>query len=480
MTIENISRRQLLQTTAAASLAFATPRAARAQTDADVIVIGAGLSGLNAALNLEDQGFNVIILEGRQRVGGRVFSVDTVPGSPEGGANAIAGAYPRLRSAAERFGVELESNVERMKYMRDQALVLDGKVISPEEWPNSPRNPFPDDMKETMPWQYRGPTISAMNPLEALDDWADPKFAEYDISLYDFLRQQGASDAVIELAINTNFSHGGSAHDVSLLPFLQRDLWIKTQQADGPVNDTGKGGNIRVPEGIAANLKSDILFGKKVSGIRSEADGADVVCTDSTRYRAPHVICTLPLTVLRLLRFDPVLTGVQQRAVHTATYARCSQVHLVPNKPFWEEDGIPLMMWTDGPAGFVVPFRLGETLEEVTSITAFVRDDQCLYLDSLGPEGAKAAVLNAIEDVRPAAKGNIEAPHYHSWQLDEFALGADYMVWGPGDVTDYYGKLWEPHERIHFCGQHTSTIDIGMEGAMESGERVAIEILERT
>jgi monoamine oxidase len=479
MTKSTLSRRELLQTTAAASLSFATPRSARAQTTADVIVIGAGLSGLNATLNLEDQGLNVVILEGRQRVGGRVFSVDSVPGNPEGGANAIAGAYPRLRSAAERFGVELESNVPRMQYMRDQALVLDGKYIPKEEWPDSPRNPFPDDLKETMPWQYRGPLISAMNPLKELDDWSDPKFAEYDISLNDFLKQQGASDAMIELAININFSHGGSAHDVSLMHFLQRDLWIKTQQADGPVNDIGKGGNMRVPEGIAANLKSDIILGKKVLGIRSEADGADVVCTDGSRYRAPYVICTIPLPVLRLLRIDPVLTGAQQKAVHTADYARCSQVHLVPKEPFWEDDGFPLMMWTDGPAGFVVPFHLGETLEEVTSITAFVRDNQCLYLDSLGPEGAKAAVLQAIEEIRPAAKDKIEAPHYHSWQLDEFALGADYMVWGPGEVTDFYGKLWAPHERIHFCGQHTAEVEVGMEAAMESGERVALEVLER-
>ena len=316
-----MSRRDLLQTTAAMSLAFAAPRSLRAQTMADVIIIGAGLSGLNAAMLLEEQGLDVIIIEGRNRVGGRVYSVDTVPGSPEGGANAIAGAYPRLRGAAEKFGIELTDNVPRMKFRLGRTLVLNGEVISPEEWPNSPLNPFPDDLRETMPWAYSSTVLKPNNPLESLDDWFDPKFASYDISLHDFFRNQGASEAMIELAINTNFGHGASAHDVSLLHFFARDKWIEFQQKDGPVNFIGKGCNQRVPEGIAANLKSEIVFEKRVSGIRSEQDGVDVYCTDGSRYRARYAICTVPIGVLRTLRLDPVLTGVQERAVKTVKYS---------------------------------------------------------------------------------------------------------------------------------------------------------------
>lgn len=84
-----ISRRRFMQSTAAISAAFATPKIAWGQTAADVIVIGAGMSGLNAALFLEDQGFDVMVLEGRNRVGGRVYSLEDVPGHPEAGANAI-------------------------------------------------------------------------------------------------------------------------------------------------------------------------------------------------------------------------------------------------------------------------------------------------------------------------------------------------------------------------------------------------------
>ena len=97
-----ISRRRFMQSTAAISAAFATPKIAWGQTTADVIVIGAGMSGLNAALFLEDQGFDVMVLEGRHRVGGRVYSLEDVPGHPEAGANAIVGSQTARRGQAVR------------------------------------------------------------------------------------------------------------------------------------------------------------------------------------------------------------------------------------------------------------------------------------------------------------------------------------------------------------------------------------------
>jgi monoamine oxidase len=147
-------------------------------------------------------------------------------------------------------------------------------------------------------------------------------------------------------------------------------------------------------------------------------------------------------------------------------------------KAFWEDDGLPPSMWTDGPAGMVSPNRLGPRLEEITSLTCYARGVQATYMDSIGPEAAKAAAVRAIESARPAAKGRLKAVHMHSWQLDPFALGADFMIWGPGQVPRFFGDMWRPHGRIHFSGQHTASTEFGMEGAMESGERAALEILK--
>jgi len=446
---------------------------------ADVIVVGAGLSGLHAALLLEQQDLDVIVLEGRNRVGGRVNSVDSVPGSPEAGANAIVGSYARLRDAAKRFDAKLIDHTASAVRNRPKTLALGGEIISTQEWPDSSRNPFPDAQKTTMPWQYVARLISQNNPLESPTDWFDPEFSSQDIPLYVFLNRMGATDAIIELAYNTNIIFGTSAHDVSLLQLLGNDFWMKLQREIERVSLVGKGGNQRIPEAMARNLKREVSFEKKVSGIRSNADGAEVYCTDGSRYAARHVVCSIPIPVLRNVRFDPVFTGAQERAIKTVAYAPCTQVHMVSKRPFWKDDGLPASMWTDGQAGFVVPNRNDEAPDEITSLTAWGRGFLARYLDRLGPDGAKAAVISAIEELRPAAKGQLEALYVKSWELDEFAGGADFMVWGPGEITEFFGDLWAPHGRIHFCGEHTAMLERGMEGAMESGERAALEVLER-
>ena len=417
----SISRRQFIQSTAAVSLAFATPKIAWGQTSADVIIIGAGMSGLSAALSLEDHGIDVLVLEGKNRVGGRVYSIDNVPGSPEGGANAIVG--PRPVAVAKRFGVELIDRSNRSGTSRGRLLVLNGKIISPSDWPDSPQNPFPKESREKMPWAYVSPIVSQNNPLKSLADWVDPAHASYDISLHAFLRKQGVGDRIIQLAVDTNCLYGTSAHDASALMPLRNDVW---RQKLGRINFVGKGGNQRVPEGIARNLKRRVALHKAVSGIRSEADGVDVYCSDGAQYRARFVICSVPVPVFRNLRIEPVLTGIQEQAVKTMDYTLSTQVHITAKRPFWEDDGLPPSMWTDGPAGMVSASR--NEAGEITSLAARASGFMARYLDRLGPEGAKAAVIKYIEEFRPAAKGQLTALYFHSWELDRFAGGGNYMV----------------------------------------------------
>ena len=470
-----ITRRKFMRSAAAVSVAFATPRIGWGQTSVDVIVIGAGMSGLNAALNLEDQGVDVMVLEGRNRVGGRVYSLEEVPGHPEAGANAIVG--PRPVAAARRFGVELIDRSNRPSINRGRQLVLGGKMISPSEWPDSSRNPFPQVSKEKMPWEYVAPIVSQNNPLKDLDDWVDPAHASHDISYHNFLEKWGASDRSIQLAIDTNCNYGTSAHDVSALMILRNDLRGKFRQRGGRINFVGKGGNQRVPEGIANNLKRQVALRKTVSALRSEADGVDVYCSDGSQYRARFVICSVPVPVLRDLRIEPVLTGIQEQAVKTMDYSLSTQVHITAKRAFWEEDGLPPSMWTDGPAGMVSASR--NEAGDVVSLAARASGFMARYLDRLGPDTAKAAVVQYLEKIRPAAKGQLTALHIHSWEQDPFAGGGNYMVWGPGEISAFYGKLWARHGRISFCGQYTSLLNSGQEEAMASGERAAADVIER-
>ena len=472
-----VSRRQFMQSAAAVSVAFATPRIAWGQTSADVVVIGAGMSGLNAARILEEQGLDVRVLEARNRIGGRVFSLDDVPGHPEAGANAIVGKNGL--ATARRFGAELIDRSNRPGINSERALVLGGKTISPSAWPDSPRNPFPRDLKEKMPWEYVGPIIVDNNPLKNLEDWVDPAYASHDVSLHSFLEQQGLTDPVIQLAVDTNCIYSTSAHGASALMPFQSNTRRAFRARSGRINFVGKGGNQRVPEAMARNLKRQVTLQKIVAGIRSEADGVDVYCSDGSHYRARFVICSVPVPVLRSLRIEPVLTGIQEQAVKSMTYVLCTQLHMTAKRPFWEDDGLPLYMWTDGPAGTVSPSRNGSTPDEVTSIAARPRGFMARYVDRLGPEGGQAAIIKYIEEIRPGAKGQLTPLHLHSWELDPFAGGADYMVWGPGQVTNFHGELWKRHGRISFSGEHTALLNSGQEGALESGDRAASEIIEQ-
>jgi len=98
-------RRHALQAAAAAALVLHRPVWAAA--DPDVIVLGAGLAGLNAALQLEAFGLRVRVLEASQRIGGRLHTLDAVAGRPEAGGNQIGLAYARTVDTAKRLGVEL-------------------------------------------------------------------------------------------------------------------------------------------------------------------------------------------------------------------------------------------------------------------------------------------------------------------------------------------------------------------------------------
>ena len=149
----------------------------------------------------------------------------------------------------------------------------------------------------------------------------------------------------------------------------------------------------------------------------------------------------------------------------------------MPKKKYWEQDGLNPNMYTDGLPGTVIAEHKGEKPEDITSLTVWARGHSATWLDQLEPKDAVTAVLRSIEKLRPAAKGHLEVRAWKSWSRDPFS-GGDWAVWKPGQVNAFAREVAKPHGRIHFCGEHTSVSNRGMEGAMESGERAALEVLK--
>lgn len=477
MRFNNLNRRTaLLSGGAALAASSLSPKPLRAQNRSDVLVIGAGLAGLYAAMVLEEQGFTVQVIEGRDRIGGRLYSLRDMPGSPEAGGNGIGANYGRMIDTIERLKIPVLNQAGRAQITPFE-LYLDGERITDAQWPTHAKNILPEKWKKFSPRMVPLILLNQTNKLADFEDWYDPKSKPLDISVYEVFKKEGFTDEQIDLTYNLNIPYGTSAHDVSALMMWFNDGWVASMQDGGtPTQLAAIGGNMTIPEVMAASLANEVHLGREVAGIRDTGGDAEVECRDGTVYRAEHIVCSLPLPVMRYMKFDPYLPATMAKAIKLVPYFPMTQVHLVAKEPFWDEDEWSPDMWTDTVAGHVIANRHNVDNTDITSLTAWARGFMALKLDQVSPEEGKAWVISEIERMRPAAKGKLEAPHIKSWLRDPFA-GGDYAVWKPGQVTEFLHAVGRPHGNIHFCGEHTALSNRGMEGAMESGERAAFEIM---
>jgi monoamine oxidase len=450
-----------------------------ASARSDVIVVGAGLAGLNAALELEQAGLDVRVLEAQHRVGGRIHSMRQLGGTAEAGGTYVGAGYARVIDTARRFGVELVDVTPVLEFFREQDLVLGTETIRQADWPTHPANPFPPADKTHMPWNYHRVLTMRENPLSSPTEWLDPRFARLDVSAHEWLTGLGLSERAIEIAYGINVSFGRDARDVSALLLLFRGAFSKAQRTlapKGSLGYTARNGVQRIPEAMAAALRGGVELGRAVTSISLERDRATVRCAGGETFGARHVIASLPLGVLRRIAIDPPLPESQADAVARVPSQPLTQVYLAPRSRFWERDGFAPSLFTDSRAGMIAAARNGEDPREVTSITAWITGDQASALDRLSPAAAGQTVIEEIGRIRPAARGELELIGLHSWGADQHALGA-WAYFRPGEVTRFAGRIGAAHGRLHFCGEHLAVENRGMEGAMESGERAAREVL---
>ncbi|MFO1427452.1 MAG: FAD-dependent oxidoreductase [Steroidobacteraceae bacterium] len=486
-----ISRRRFLASTGAGAVtalgvAGRSHAGGRGEPPLDVVVIGAGLAGLNAARLLVENGASVRVLEATDRPGGRCHTADGWHLHPDLGGAQIGRDYARVLDTCGRLGVKLGPGAH---INAPYCFAIGDQLIPTAQWASSPLNRTVGAERSVAPHTLGGFYVEGRSPFKTFDGWLQPEAAEYDVSVAQWLTRLGASEEARRLIRE---SQGGiPLEDLSVLRMMQEAT--RGRLGLGTVNEAelkGKdayervavlsrhvvGGTSRLTDAMAAALGDRVQLRKVVKAIDLDQRGCTVRCADGTRVRARYAIAAVPFTTLRRIAITPRLRGDQADAVARMPYGNQSQVWLRVRRRYWEDDGLDASIWTDGTFTLIRQQIESDGARELMSVLAFGVKSR--KVDAL-PEAERGRLAIAeIEKIRPSTRGQLEFVGAHSWELAPFQVGCSHQ-YVPGRGYAWSHSMALPHQRLHFAGEHLRRLEQGMEAAMESGERAGLEVAER-
>jgi len=171
----------------------------------DVIIIGAGLSGVYCASLLKKYGLKIAVLESSPRIGGRLKSIRDDKGGYELGGTYIGNSYQRVINVANRIGLELIDVSNLLSFFKQQDLVIDGEIIAQKEWPSHKKNILDSKLKHIMPWNLHRTLLKKHNPFNTTEAClGDMSFK--DCSMGDWLRSLNFNEKEIRIIYGMNVS----------------------------------------------------------------------------------------------------------------------------------------------------------------------------------------------------------------------------------------------------------------------------------
>lgn len=433
----------------------------------DVLVIGAGLSGLVAAHRLHAQGASVRVLEARERVGGRALTVPLGAGRVDLGGQWLSPTQDRLAALARELSVTTrpqERAGETLLVRADRrARTWLSRVPGAHALELARRLRALDAMSRTVPGD-------APQRAEMARAWSQQ-------SLGDWISANVRTDQARESLQLLNALHlGVEIEEVSLLSFLH--IMGATSGLTGSELDGSEvsfvGGAQLLCERLARILRDRIQLGQRVTRIDRRDDAIEIVC-GARRERGRYAILALSPALIAGLDAQPPWPA-ERRNFQSAprTMAPVIKCALAYSEPFWRSASLSGEAYhSHGLVRAVV----AHSEPAQPALMAFVIGDAARSISGLPNDERQRRVVDAVAELfGPSARAPL-AYVDKDWSADELSGGC-VAVAGVGAPDAHWAALRKPIGRVHFAGTETAVRWPNyLDGAVEAGQRAADEVL---
>ena len=422
-------------------------------------VVGAGISGLQTALLLEAKGIEVTVFEARDRIGGRLLTVEG-DASFEAGGEWLDADQPLVHELVRKYSEGLDEAV------REPALAIFRRETrrTDDLWPDLLAD------EETVELMARSMARELSVPA-----WTNSQFAKYDsLNLAAFVRQHCVSDrGHWWMTANLRSDEGDDLSKIGLLGWLTG--YVHYVDRENLNRGESEMSAFRAPGGFSsllskmrAELNGDVRLDMPLQKVEHSESGVALVFeTGSESFDA--VVLTLPPPCLERVVFEPALTGPKRCAIEACGMSRAIKISWEFDSAWWQERGFCGRLHCDGALQQLWDGSRGEK----PVLTAYICGDRAMEWTKLA-DPVNAGVYE-LTQYFPEAKEHFVRGEMFDWINDPYSLGA-FSHYAPGYTLGHAENMVAPHGRIHFAGEHTATWVGFIEGALESAHRVAGEI----